>query len=166
MDRKAPSIGRAGSLDKYDRGKIILVFQEPPLTQAELETFLSQAPIATLCTHNKDGTIHAAPIWFKYDGGELLFGTQQDSHRIGNIRRNPDVTVVIDTDQLPYKGVVIYGSAKLDYDNVIPKRVTIFQKYMPKENAEGLASGLAEIKKTCDHSCKSQKDDLVRLCKR
>ena len=76
-----------------------------------------------------------------------MFGTQQDSHRIGNIRRNPDVTVVIDTDQLPYKGVVIYGSAKLDYDNVIPKRVTIFQKYMPKENAEGLASGLAKLRK-------------------
>jgi PPOX class probable F420-dependent enzyme len=124
-----------------------LVFQEPPLTPSELDSFLKQAPIATLCTHNKDATIHAAPIWFKYDGGELLFGTQQDSHRVGNVRRNSDVTVVIDTDQLPYKGVVIYGSAKLDYEDVIPKRVSIFQKYMSKENAEGLASGLAKLRK-------------------
>jgi PPOX class probable F420-dependent enzyme len=124
-----------------------LVFQEPPLTQKELETFLVQAPIATLCTHNDNGTIHAAPIWFKYEGGELLFGTQQDSHRIKNLRKNPDVTVVIDTDQTPYKGVIIYGKAKLDFDNVVPKRVAIFQKYMPKENAEGLANALAKLRK-------------------
>lgn len=59
------------SLWEYDRhhkimrlGKNNLVFQEPPLTQAELETFLRQAPIATLCIHNEDGKIHAAPIWF------------------------------------------------------------------------------------------------------
>jgi PPOX class probable F420-dependent enzyme len=109
-------------------GEITLVFQEPPLTPAELDTFLKEAPIATLCTHNKDGTIHAAPIWFRYDGGELLFGTQQDSHRVGNIRRNPDVAVVIDTDQLPYKGVVIYGSAKLDYDKCDPKKGLDFPK--------------------------------------
>jgi len=124
-----------------------LVFQEPPLTQAELETFLNKASIATLSTHNKDGTIHSAPLWFKYENGELLFGTQQDSHRIKNIRRNPDVTVVVDQEQFPWKGVVIYGSAKLDYDDVIAKRVSLFQKYMPKENAEGMAQGLAKLRK-------------------
>jgi len=100
-----------------------------------------------LSTHNEDGTIHSTPIWFKYEKGELLFGTQQDSHRIKNIRRNPDVTVVIDTDQIPYKGVLVYGRAKLDFDDVISKRVSIFQKYMPKENAEGLAHGLAKLRK-------------------
>jgi|SRR5579872_4063578 len=119
----------------------------PPLTEKELETFLNQAPIARLSSHNADGTIHSAPIWFKYEGGELLFGTQQDSRRIKNIRKNPDVTVVVDSEQVPYKGILIYGRATLDYDNVIAKRVTIFQKYMPKENAEGLAQGLAKLRK-------------------
>jgi nitroimidazol reductase NimA-like FMN-containing flavoprotein (pyridoxamine 5'-phosphate oxidase superfamily) len=119
----------------------------PPLTDNELDSFLMQAPIARLCTHNSNGSIHAAPIWFKYDNGEILFGTQDDSRRITNIKKNSDVTVVVDTEATPYKGVVIYGKARLDYDDVIPKRVAIFEKYMPKANAEKLANGLAELRK-------------------
>jgi PPOX class probable F420-dependent enzyme len=119
----------------------------PPLAQGEVDALLKQAPIATLCTHNADGTIHATPIWFKYEGGEILFGTQDDTHRTGNIRRNPDVTVVVDAEQWPYKGVVIYGRAKLDYDDVMEKRVTIFEKYMPRANAEKLTQGLAALRK-------------------
>jgi PPOX class probable F420-dependent enzyme len=119
----------------------------PPLTNDELDSFLEKSPIATLCTHNSNGSIHATPVWFKYDKGEILFGTQDDTRRIANIKKNPDVTVVVDTDQFPYKGVVIYGKARLDYDGVIPKRVAIFEKYMPKANAEKLANALAEMRK-------------------
>jgi len=118
----------------------------PPLTQMELDGFLAQAPIVTLCTLNSDGTIHAAPVWFKRDGGEILLGTQQDARRIKNIKKNPNVTLVVDVDQPPYKGVVIYGKAQLDFDNVIAKRVSIFEKYMPKANAEKLANGLASMR--------------------
>lgn len=111
-----------------------MVFQEPPLTQQELETFLTQEPIATLCTQNEDGTIHAAPIWFKYENGKIVFGTQHDTRRIKNIKRNRNVTVVVDNhDHAPYKGVVIYGKADLDYDDAIPKRVAIIEKYMPNK---------------------------------
>ncbi|HYB03999.1 MAG TPA: pyridoxamine 5'-phosphate oxidase family protein [Nitrososphaerales archaeon] len=124
-----------------------MVFQMPPLTESEMNTFLEKAPIARLCTHNSNGSIHAAPIWFKYDNGEILFGTQDDSHRIINLKKNPDVTIVVDTEALPYKGVVIYGKARLDYDNAIAKRVAIFEKYMPKANAEKLANGLAAMRK-------------------
>src|SRR5580704_9061327 len=119
----------------------------PPLTQTELDGFLAQAPVVTLCTLNSDGTIHAAPIWFKYDGGEIILGTQQDARRIKNIKKNPNVTLVVDVDQPPYKGVIVYGKAQLDYENVIAKRISLFQKYMPKANAEKLANGLASMRK-------------------
>ncbi len=112
-----------------------------------MDTFLSQAPVATLCTHNKDGSIHATPIWFKYDKGQLLFGTQDDSRRIKNIKQNKDVTVLVDDRNAPYKGVVLYGKAELDYNDAIPKRVAIFEKYMPKANAEGLAQTLGKLRK-------------------
>lgn len=120
----------------------------PPLTQGELDEFLVKSPVATLCTQNADGTIHAAPVWFKYEGGELLFGTQNDTRRIKNIQKNPNVTAVVDNHQeFPYKGVVIYGKARLDYNNAIPTRVAMFEKYMPKASAEKLANGLAAMRK-------------------
>ncbi len=125
-----------------------MVFQMPPLTQKELDDFLAKEPIATLCTQNEDGSIHATPLWFKYEGGQISFGTQEDQKKIKNIKSNPNVTVLVDNhDRAPYRGVMIYGRANLDYDDVIAKRVALFEKYLPKKNAEGLAQGLAKLRK-------------------
>ena len=117
--------------------------QMPPLTQDELVAFLNEAPIARLSSMNPDGTIHTAPVYFKYDNGDILIGTQEVTRRVRNTRQNSNVTVLIDNQTPPYKGVVIYGEAELDYEDVIAKRVAIFERYMPTENAQQFATGLA-----------------------
>jgi nitroimidazol reductase NimA-like FMN-containing flavoprotein (pyridoxamine 5'-phosphate oxidase superfamily) len=117
--------------------------QMPPLTQDELVAFLNAAPIARLSSMNPDGTIHSAPVYFKYDNGDILIGTQEVTRKVRNSKQNPNVTVLIDNENPPYKGVVIYGEAQLDYEDVIAKRVAIFERYMPTENAQQLATGLA-----------------------
>jgi nitroimidazol reductase NimA-like FMN-containing flavoprotein (pyridoxamine 5'-phosphate oxidase superfamily) len=117
--------------------------QMPPLTQDELVAFLKEAPIARLSSMNPDGTIHTAPVFFKYDDGDILIGTQEVTRKVRNSKQNPNVTVLIDNQVPPYKGVVIYGEAELDYEDVIAKRISIFERYMPTENARGLATGLA-----------------------
>lgn len=117
--------------------------QAPPMTDREIEDFLIQAPIARLCSHNPDGTIHIAPLIFKYNNGELLFGTQKFSHKVKNIQHNGAVSVLIDTQEPPHKAVLIYGQAELDEQDVISKRVAIFEKGLPREAAQGLANNLA-----------------------
>jgi nitroimidazol reductase NimA-like FMN-containing flavoprotein (pyridoxamine 5'-phosphate oxidase superfamily) len=117
--------------------------QMPPLTTDELVAFLNEAPIARLSSMNPDGTIHSAPVYFKYNDGDILIGTQEVTRKVRNSKQNPKVTVLIDNQAPPYKGVVIYGNAELDYEDVIAKRVAIFERYMPTENAQQLATGLA-----------------------
>jgi PPOX class probable F420-dependent enzyme len=117
--------------------------QKPPMTEAELASFLNSAPIARLGTLNPDGTIHLAALWFKYLDGEIVIGTQDKTSKIRNIKRNPNVTVLIDNEQPPFRGVLIYGQAKLDYEDVLAKRIAIFEKYMPRENAREAVTGLA-----------------------
>ncbi len=117
--------------------------QKPPLTQDELVAFLSEAPLARLSSMNPDGTIHMAAAYFKYDNGEILIGTQDISHKIRNIKNNPNVTVLIDNQESPFRGVLIYGVAVLDYEDVIIKRALIFERYMPAEDAQDMASDLA-----------------------
>jgi PPOX class probable F420-dependent enzyme len=117
--------------------------QKPPLTEAELETFLREAPVARLGTVNPDGTIHLAALYFGYENGDIVFGTQDVTNKVRNIQRNPVVTVLIDDVEPDLRGVLIYGHAQLDYEDVIPKRVTIFEKYMSRETALQRATGLA-----------------------
>lgn len=117
--------------------------QKPPLTQDELVAFLNKAPIARLSSLNPDGTIHMAAAYFKYDSGDILLGTQDITHKVRNIKNNPMVTVLIDNQEYPFQGVLIYGVAVLEYDNVIAKRASIFERYMPAEDAQEMASDLS-----------------------
>jgi nitroimidazol reductase NimA-like FMN-containing flavoprotein (pyridoxamine 5'-phosphate oxidase superfamily) len=117
--------------------------QMPPFAQDELVAFLNETPVARLGSLNPDGTIHIAPVYFKYDNGEILIGTQDVTRKAKNIKRNPSVTLLIDNQAPPWKGVIIYGEAELDYDDVVTKRISIFERYMPPENARKLATGLA-----------------------
>ena len=118
--------------------------QKPPLTDEELRTFLREAHIAHLGSLNPDGTVHIVALWFKYEDGDILFGTQDLTNKVRSIKRDPAVTVLIDVEELVLKGVLIYGQAQLDYEDVLAKRVAIFERYMSREDAEEWATTLAD----------------------
>ena len=118
--------------------------QLPAMTDEELASFLEQAQFARLGTVNEDGTVHIAPIFFTYVDGQILMATQVPSRKIRNIRRDNKVTVLIDTTEVPFKGVLIYGTAELDYEDVIPKRIAIFEKRLSREDAETYARRISE----------------------
>jgi len=113
------------------------------MTFDEIEEFLGLPLIAKLSSHNKDGTIHTVPVWFKYRDGEILLGTQEITQKAQNIKRDSRVTVLVDTTEPRLKGVILYGNAQLVHENVIPTRISIFEKYMGAEDAPGLAEKLA-----------------------
>jgi len=117
--------------------------QLPAMSGEELEAFYEKALFARLGTINEDGSIHIAPIFFKYDEGQILMATQDPSRKIRNIKRNNHVTVLIDTTDVPFKGALIYGTAELDYEDVISKRMAIFERRLPREQAETYARRLS-----------------------
>jgi len=85
--------------------------------------------LARFCSINADGTIHATPIYYLYQGGEFLFGTQVKAHKIQNILRDKRVTVLIDAEAPVLQTVLVYGEAELDYEDVLEKRVRILERY-------------------------------------
>jgi hypothetical protein len=117
--------------------------QLPSMTEDELISFFEQAQFARLGTINKDGTIHITPIFFKYVDGQILLATQDPSRKIRNLKRNKNVTVLIDKTEVPFKGALIYGTAELDYEEVIPKRIAIFEKRLSRQEAETYATKLS-----------------------
>ena len=119
--------------------------QLPAMTDEELVTFFEQAQFARLGTLNEDGTIHIAPIFFRYDeaSGQILRATQDPSRKGRNSKRDNRVSILIDTTDVPFKGALIYGMAELDYEDVIRKRMTIFERRLSREDAETYATRLS-----------------------
>ena len=84
------------------------------MTEEELAAFWREPHLARLATINPDGTPHLFPIWYLHDGQSIVMITQPTARRVGNIRRDPRVTVCIDRPTPPYIGVVIQGIATLE----------------------------------------------------
>jgi len=90
--------------------------QSPHLTTPETETFLRESKTARFCSLNKDESIHATPVWYNYENGEIVIATPPASRKARNVKRNKNVTVLIDSSEgqgWP-KGVIIYGKSEVD----------------------------------------------------
>ncbi|MFX0024616.1 MAG: pyridoxamine 5'-phosphate oxidase family protein [Candidatus Hermodarchaeota archaeon] len=118
--------------------------QSPALTKEEIESFIEKGKIARICSINKDGTIHAVPVWYNYNNQKIIIGTPKASRRAGNIKRNNSVTVLIDEVGPPTRAVIIYGKASTDEISDEDAH-SIFKKYMSEEEAKGYWKGLSEL---------------------
>lgn len=104
--------------------------QAPPFANNnEIETFLKKPLIARLSSHNEDGTIHMAPVYYLYENGEFWLGTQERSRKVQNIHRDKRVTLLIDQVEPVLQAVLAYGEAALDYEDVVSKRIKILERY-------------------------------------
>lgn len=74
---------------------------------------------------------------------KIVVLTPDHSRKARNVNRNKNVTILIDLVK-PARGVMIYGTAELDYGDILPMAITICEKYMEKERAISIAEDLAE----------------------
>lgn len=72
-----------------------------------LET--SRRAFAHLATLNADGTPQVTPIWFDYDGTDIIFNTARGRVKDRNLGRNPRVALSIQDPENGYRYLQIQG---------------------------------------------------------
>jgi len=126
--------------------------QAPPLNSEEIESLLREAKIARFSSLNRDGTIHVVPVWFKYENGQIVVATPAASCKARNVKRNSNVTVLVDVEKWPQRGVIVYGEAELEYptsyEEHMSATVPLCEKYMPRDKAESWCKDLFKISGT------------------
>jgi PPOX class probable F420-dependent enzyme len=85
------------------------------MTKAEMEAFLDRPLIARLATVRADGTPQLTPMWFSYENGAVYMSTRAHAAKVKHARTNPNVAVVVDVMEEPYKNriVTIEGKAQV-----------------------------------------------------
>lgn len=84
-----------------------------PLSQDELDAFLSGPHIAVVATSGPKGKPHAMPVWYAWRDGKVLFHTGDTSKKLRNLQANDRISIVVDSKVAPYKVAVIEGTAKI-----------------------------------------------------
>jgi PPOX class probable F420-dependent enzyme len=76
--------------------------------------------LAHVTTIDPDGRPQTTLAWVGLDGDEVVFATLPDQRKLRNLRRDPPITISIQTDRVtPYglhEYLVIYGTARVTDD--------------------------------------------------
>ncbi|MDH5371615.1 MAG: pyridoxamine 5'-phosphate oxidase family protein [Acidimicrobiia bacterium] len=89
--------------------------QDITITSEEIETFLSEGWNLQVATVGTDGWPHLTTLWYTIDNGLIVFRSFSRSQRIVNLRRDPRLTVLVETGAIyeELRGVMVRGRAEL-----------------------------------------------------
>jgi PPOX class probable F420-dependent enzyme len=93
-----------------------------------------------------DGTPRVTPIWFHWDGRELVMGTPPNAPKVKALAGNPKVAVTIDDNHFPHKVLLIRGTARLEtVEGVAPEYSQAAERYFGPEQGRAWVEQLRGI---------------------
>lgn len=104
------------------------------MTDDEIAAFLEASRTLQVASINADGTPHLVAMWFALDEqGRAGFWTYAKSQKIVNLRRDPRITVMVETGDAyeELRGVTIVGTATIvaDHASVLAFGEQVFERY-------------------------------------
>ncbi len=112
---------------------------------ASQELLRSKIP-ARLAYIGTDGTPRAVPIWFHWNGHEIVMASPPKAPKLKALAKNPKVALTIDENDFPHKVLLIRGSARLEpVDGIVPEYEACAQRYFDAATAQAWLSQLRGI---------------------
>ena len=84
-----------------------------PLPDSQVERFLRGRHVCVLTTIGADGMPLQTPVWYLYRDGRLYVRTNSLSAKVRNICRDPRVSLCVQDEHPPYRGVTVTGRAEV-----------------------------------------------------
>lgn len=98
------------------------------------QELLSSRELAKLAYNWTDGTPRVVPIWFHWDGKEIVMGTPAAAPKVKALETHPEVSVMIDTNTWPYHLLVVRGTARVErMQSVVPEYALAAARYFGPE---------------------------------
>jgi hypothetical protein len=82
----------------------------------------------------KDGTPRVVPIWFHWNGKEVVLGSPPKSPKVMVLSNHAQVALTIDSNPSPEKVLLIRGIARVEIvEGVLPEYAAAAERYMGEE---------------------------------
>lgn len=109
---------------------------------------LLQSPASQELLHSKiparlayvwtDGTPRVIPIWFHWNGREIVMATPPKAPKLKALAKNPKVSLTIDDNTFPHKVLLIRGTARLEpVEGIVPEYEAAAARYFDAQFAQG-----------------------------
>jgi PPOX class probable F420-dependent enzyme len=107
----------------------------------QLEDYVNGRYFAKLATVGRDGYPQITIMWYLYENGHFYMTTTTTRVKYHNVRRDPKVGFIIDSD--PYKGLAVKGDmAGFLFDNLDGWNRRIAARYTEPERLDAMVAAL------------------------
>ncbi len=125
-----------------------------PVKQGDLS--LLQHPAAQELLHSKiparlayvwmDNTPRVVPIWFHWNGREIVMASPPKAPKLKALAKNPKVSLTIDDNTFPHKVLLIRGSVRLEpVEGIVPEYAAAAGRYFDPELAKNWLGQLRSL---------------------
>jgi PPOX class probable F420-dependent enzyme len=86
------------------------------VTEDEIDAFLSHtdpALVGVVATTSADGSPHAVPVWYSWDGEAVRVWTGEDRQWVRNLRGDSRIAFSVQESQAPFGAVTMHGFADI-----------------------------------------------------
>ena len=84
-----------------------------------------------------DGTPRVVPIWFHWDGKEIVLGTPPKAPKLKALAKNTKVALTIDDNNFPHKVLLVRGTAHLEtVKGIVPEYALAAERYFGREQGQ------------------------------
>jgi len=93
-----------------------------------------------------DGSPRVVPIWFYWNGQEIVMGTPPNAPKVHALRENPKVSLEIDSGEWPYRVLIIRGTARIAIvEGVAPEYAAAAERYFGEEQGRAWAGQVGSM---------------------
>ena len=85
----------------------------PPPPAQRIDRLLRSEPVIWLSSVRPDGGPHLVPIWFSWDGRDILIASKPRAQKIRNLRANPTVMLALGEAEHDFDVGLLEGRAEL-----------------------------------------------------
>ncbi|HEX4427291.1 MAG TPA: pyridoxamine 5'-phosphate oxidase family protein [Terriglobales bacterium] len=84
-----------------------------------------------------DGTPRVIPIWFHWNGQELVLATPPKAPKLKALSKNPKVALTIDDNNFPHKVLMVRGTARLEtVTGIVPEYAMAAERYFGSQQGK------------------------------
>ncbi|MGA2099666.1 MAG: pyridoxamine 5'-phosphate oxidase family protein [Candidatus Sulfotelmatobacter sp.] len=84
-----------------------------------------------------DGTPRVVPIWFHWNGKEIVMASPPKAPKLKALAKNPKVSLTIDENDFPQKVLLIRGTARLEpVEGIVPEYEACAARYFDPKLAQ------------------------------
>jgi hypothetical protein len=115
------------------------------LADPAAQRLLTSSQPAHLSYNWTDGTPRCTPIWFHWNGTEVVMSGPANAPRVQALTAGDPVAVTIDSPEWPYEALLIRGTVDVDLvDGVVPEYRAAAVRYFGEEQGNGWCDGLPD----------------------